>query len=140
MTTTKKILDKIQVTLTQPEMRFTLPKGYPNVTASHLKWLTYVTSSNGGSIMSLDIFELEQAGIKLQDTNGGNNKRYYVSMPLDPSSQVTNIYANFTGALDKDYDLPISINTLTFKVLINGILANDITPSNPIQLEIVLYK
>ena len=89
--------------------------------------------------MTIKIAELGEAGTKFTDAKGAN-KKYYVSMPLDPSAQVTNIYANYTGALDKIYEVPKSFNNLSFTVLINGLLANDVTPSNPIELELVLYK
>lgn len=139
MATDKIIIDKIRLTLTQPEMTFDLKSGYINVTGSHLKWLTYVTASTGNTDMTIQITQLGEAGTKFTDPRGGN-KKYYVSMPLDPSAQVTNIYANYTGALDAIYSIPKSFNNLSFTVLINGLLANDVTPSNPIELELVLYK
>lgn len=139
MTTTKILIDKIRLTLTQPEMSFDLKSGYTNVTGSHLLWSTYVTTSTGNTEMTLKIAELGEAGTKFMDTKGAN-KKYFVSIPLDPSAQVTNIYANYTGALDKTYKIPISINNLSFQVLINGLLANDVTPSNPIELELALYE
>ncbi len=139
MATNKIIIDKVRLTLTQPEITFDLKAGYVDVSASHLKWLTYVTASTGNTDMTIKIAELGEAGTKYTYSTGAN-KRYFVSMPLDPSSQVTNIYANYTGALDKEYEVPRSLNSFSFQVLINGILAYDVTLSNPVELELVLYK
>lgn len=131
-------VEKLQFALTQPEMSFNLKRDY-NVMASRLNWLTYVTASSGNNILTIQISELGDAGYFYTDTNGAN-KKYYASIPLDPSPQVTNIYANFTGPYDKTYDIPKEINQLSFKVLINGVLANDVTALNPIQLELVFNK
>lgn len=139
MSTTKTIIDKVRITLTQPEMTFNLTSSYAGVSASHLKWLTYVTASAGNTEMTIVIPELKEGGTKLTDVKG-NNKKYYVSIPLDPSAQVSTIYANYSGALDKQYNPPEYINKLSFQVYINGLLANDVSPSNPIELELVLYK
>lgn len=143
MSTKRTIIEKLRFTLTQPDITFTLPTQYAGVNsvgASHLKWLTYVTATSGNTDMTIQIPELGDGGTKILDTKGSNNKKYYVSMPLDPSAQVTNIYSNYTGAIDKEYNIPKTITTISFKVLINGLLANDVTTSNPIELELVLYR
>lgn len=139
MATDKIIIDKLRITLTQPEISFNLKQNYSSVSASHLKWLTYTTASASNTDLTIRIDELGEAGTKFTDTNG-SNKKYYASMPLDQSAYVSNIYANYTGSLDKIYEVPKSINTLSFQVLINGVLANDVSALNPVELELVLYK
>lgn len=133
------IIEKIRVSITDQDFTQNIGVGHDDIIAANIRWLQYTTASINNKEMIIAIEELGSAGTKWNN-NQGSNKKYFLSFPLDQASQVTCSYANFTSQVDIQYQNERSLNTLHFNTLINGLPAYDISPSNPLELELILYR
>lgn len=127
---------KFQITLTAPEQLIKLPKSF-NVYAYKFKWIQFNTIATGGTELTINVDELTRNGYNISNTN--TYKTYSAVFPLDKSAEVTNLLLNFTDQYDARFRESKSINQLNFTILINGVLANDVSVSNPLVMELITY-
>ena len=129
--------DKLLCTITASEQTIRLTTGYEDIRAIKVNWYQYVTASTGGQQLTITIDEFSNAGTS--QLNTGGNRKYFFAQPIDPSLGVTNLYGNPFQTYDKYFQEPIAFNQLSVHVSINGILTNDLSPSNPLTIELGLY-
>lgn len=134
---TWEIIDNARLSLTSWNHFQSLGDGYEHVEGVQIRWLQYTTSASGNTEMIIKIEELGNASTKY---TGLSNSRAFISIPLDLQAFVTNTYANYTTILDKTYKVPFHVNQLSFQVTINGAPAFGITPSNPLEMNVVFLR
>ena len=130
---------KMKMVLESPTTIRKIPVTVDNVSAVKIRWLYYQTSAEGEKDMQIRISEIDGNGMYVKED--GSNAKYLMAMPLDQNAAVTVTYSNFNlNEYDAVYTVPIaSINELNFEVRINDVIANQITPSNPLVLELGFY-
>ena len=130
---------KLKFVLTSPIQVKKIPVTVDKIRAVKVRWLYYQTAGTGEKDMQIRIQEIDDSGMYVKD-NGGN-ARYLLAIPLDQNSAVTVTYSNYLNEMDAVLNVPIeTINELNFEVLINDVIANQITVSNPLVLEIGFYN
>jgi hypothetical protein len=132
MTLLKKI--KVEMTNWQDGVNFDIP--IMGVRRAKISWMYFTTSDADQLLLTLKCAEFAGSGY-LPNTNN----RYFLSVPLDKSSDVTCVYTNFYQEFDHDQEYSTgAIHALNFEALINDLPTTSITPSNPLAFEIRLYS
>jgi len=102
-----------------------------------IRWQSHQTASAGNKEMMILCNEL--GGNGWFPKADGSNTRFILSLPLDQSIAVSNVYSNFTTEFDEIYPVAKNVNELNIQILIDGIPALDVSPSNPVEMELGLY-
>lgn len=129
---------KIKLTLQSWKNIINLPVPILKVKALKVKYLFYTTASTGGRDLTISCSDWTQNGMQIN--NDGSNSLYFFSFPIDSQSDVSNVFTNYLEEKDVIFPYPIqSIDRFTLEIKINGIPTNDISPSNPLIMELQFY-
>lgn len=134
-----QLIKKVKVVIEDPKQVIQVPIPISDVKALKVRWMYYQTATEGNKEMQIRIQEINSSGMFIK--NDKSNAKYLMALPLDQNSFVTITYTNFLSEMDAVFDRPLeTVNELSFEVLINDVLANDVTPSNPIVMELGFYN
>ena len=130
---------KLKFVITNPIQTKKIPVTIDNIRAVKVRWLYYRTATDGEKDMQIRIQEIDDSGMYVKDN--GANARYLLAIPLDQNSAVTLTYSNYMSEMDAEFRVPINtINELNFEILINDVIANQVSPSNPVVMEMAFYN
>lgn len=133
------LIRKIKLVIEDPRQVTPLPIPVDNVSACKVRFLYYQTATEGNKDMQIRIREIDSSGMFIR--NDKSNAKYLLAIPLDQNDFVTVTYTNFLTEMDATFNPPLeTINELSFEILINDTLANDVTALNPIVMEIAFYN
>lgn len=131
-------IKKIRFKMSSWTVSIRLPLPVDNVTGIKVRWIVYVTASANNQDLQLSCREFPASGYNLLD-NGATDD-YFFSTPLDPSADVSCIFSDYSGPVDIPFQYKQrSINQMTIQAFINGAPAIDISPANPLSMELGFY-
>ena len=135
-----RLVRKCKFVIDKWNYRIKIPYIIEGVSKIKVRLLSYTTASTGNKSLAIKFldFSNQQQGMFIKSDT--SNDRYFFTMPLNDEVQVVNSYSNYLDEFDIDapFVLP-SINEMNLEVLINDVPSNDITPSNPVIIEIGFY-
>ena len=126
----------LSLNITSNSQTIALTSTYTNITKMRVRTFKYTTASINNYNMLIAI------------TNWTANNRYedgvsgltYTKLIVLPPITSTTVICDFglTGIWDQESTTPLTFNSLVFTISINGVTTTDITPSNPVILELAL--
>ena len=135
-----KLIKKCKFVIDSWDYRISMPYSIRNVRKMKLRLLSYVTATAGNRDLTIRLkqFQQHQQGLFIKNSNA--NDQYLFAMPLNSSAIAAGLYTNYTKEydLESDRELP-EINEIHLECLINDLPTPDITPSNPVTVEIGFY-
>lgn len=136
-----KLIKKCKFVLDAPQVYRGLPIVITGCRKIKVRWLKYVTASTGNRDLTIKLkgIGLVQQGMFIKSNT--SNDQYFFSMPSDDNIQTVLTYLNYTDEMDIDLSKELSpINELEFEILINDVLANDVTSDNPVTIELAFFE
>ena len=136
-----KLIKKCKFVIDNWDYSVQMPYSITGVKLMKLRVLRYTTASTGGRDLTIRLKQFQQHQQGLFIKNDTANGQYFFMMPVDSSAIVTNLYTNYLDEYDLESaeELP-EINELQIECLINDVPTPDITPANPVTVEIGFYK
>lgn len=134
-----EILEKYNITMKidSPLTTIYLPEQVDDVQYIKVRYATYITVTSGNRLMQIALSGLNPRSYYF---NGSTHQQYLRTLPLLPNLNAFNNYFNSQLNL-YDVKLPSkqTIFKLDFSIMIDGALATDISPSNPLYLELSFF-
>ena len=134
----KKNYDKRLFVFESWSNRIKLPKPVENIASMKVRWLSYETQSTGAYVLKASMRHIQSNG--LQMLNDGSTDDYFYSCALDSRANVGHVNENYTDEHDVYFDNVIpKLHQFDIEFKVNNQPALDITPSNPLVMEIGFY-
>ncbi len=119
--------------------RINLPYAITNVSKLKVKFVSYITATASQKIMT---FKISQFNSNIY-YDGTNIIKYSKIIALPPSTSTPIIYTNDMSEPDVFIDDIVSnqngITQLTIEILIDNAYSSDISASNPLHIELLIY-
>ncbi len=119
--------------------RINLPYSIKNVSKLKVKFVSYITATASQKIMT---FKISQFNSNIY-YDGTNIIKYSKIIALPPSTSTPIIYTNELAEPDVLIDDIVSnqngITQLTIEILIDNLYSSDISASNPVIIELLIY-
>ncbi len=119
--------------------RINLPYAITNVSKLKVKFVSYITATASQKIMT---FKISQFNSNIY-YDGTNIIKYSKIIALPPSISTPIIYTNDMSEPDVFIDDIVSnqngITQLTIEILIDNAYSSDISASNPLHIELLIY-
>lgn len=132
-------LKKIQLKIQNWNSNISLPITIDNCVGIKVRWLAYNTASEGNFTMEISSNSFPMSGYHL--AANGSTFDYFYSAPLDQAVNVSCISSDLqTQVMDINLTAKKSINQFNLEFFINHLPATDITPQNPVSLELGFYS
>ncbi len=134
-------LQKLHVKLTHWENDFSLTVPFENVKAINIRMISYSTASEGNFDMKIFTSSFKNSGFFITNNQTGTVNSYFYSLPLNPAKDVLCTMTNYQASdMDLNFKYPIrTIGDLNLQIFINNLPALDITPLNPVVMELGFY-
>ncbi len=119
--------------------RINLPYAITNVSKLKVKFVSYITATASQKIMT---FKISQFNSNIY-YDGTNIIKYSKIIALPPSTSTPIIFTNDMSEPDVFIDDIVSnqngITQLTIEILIDNAYSSDISASNPLHIELLIY-
>ena len=135
-----ELIKKCKFIIDNWDFKIAMPYSIKGVRYMKVRLLSYTTASSGGRDLTIRLrqFQQHQQGLFIKSDRA--NDQYLFMMPIDSSAVVTNLYTNYLNEYDLKSDTPLpEINEIHLECLINDVPTADITPANPVTIEIGFY-
>jgi len=129
----QKDIKEYNLKITNSIVDINLPRKITNISSIRIKQIRYKTASNNNEIMYIIIRDFTN---KIYYDGSTNVIFYTKCIPL-PNTTNTLIFNENNEFNDVCNIVPKDINILSLEVMINGLYSVDISPNNPLYLELV---